>query len=49
MHAREYIRLDDQAASRLVPKVPDGPFDLSFAMNRRNDQLDLERLGRRLK
>jgi hypothetical protein len=28
MRACEYIRYDDKAASRLAPKVPDGPFDL---------------------
>jgi hypothetical protein len=42
MCAREYIRQDDQAASRLVPKGDDGRFDFSSAMNRRNAWHDLE-------
>jgi hypothetical protein len=37
----EYIRHDDKAASRLAPKGDDGGFDLSVAMNRANDLLDL--------
>jgi hypothetical protein len=37
MNAREYIRDEDEAASRLVPKGDDGRFDLSFAVNGRNE------------
>jgi hypothetical protein len=49
MRAREYIRYDDKAASRLAPKGNDGRFDFCVAMNGRSDGLDLERPGRRLK
>ena len=42
MRDREYIRHDDKAASRLTPKVDDDRFDLSIAMNRRDDGLDIE-------
>jgi hypothetical protein len=49
MREREYVRHDDKAASRFPPKGRDGRFDLYVEMNRRNDRLDLERPGRRLK
>ena len=49
MHAQEWLRHGDKTASRLAPKAEDGRFDLSIAMNRRNDWHDLERPGRRLK
>jgi hypothetical protein len=49
MHNHEYIRVDDKAASWLTPKGLDGLFDLFFTMNGRNDWLDLEQPGRRLK
>ena len=42
MHARECIRQDYKAASRLAPKGDDGRFDLYVAMNGRNDWHDLE-------
>jgi hypothetical protein len=42
MRGREYIRQDEKAASRLATKGDDGRFDLSVAMNGRNDWLDLE-------
>jgi hypothetical protein len=42
MHAHECIRHDDKAASRLAPKGDDGRFDLSVAMNGRNDWRDIE-------
>ena len=42
MHAREHIRPDDKAASRLASKGDDGGFDLYVAMNGRNDWNDLE-------
>jgi hypothetical protein len=35
-------RRDDKAASRLAPKGRDGRFDLSVAVNGRNDWHDLE-------
>jgi hypothetical protein len=49
MHDREYVYYDDKAASRLAPHSDDGRFDLYVAVNGRNDWLDLERPGRRLK
>jgi hypothetical protein len=49
MQVRETIRHDDEAASRLTSNGDDGGFDLSVAMNGRNDWLDLERPGRHLK
>ena len=49
MRGREYIREDDKAASRLAPKGDDGPFDFYVAVNGRDDWLDLECPGRRLK
>jgi hypothetical protein len=42
MHDGERIRQEHKAASRLAPKGDDGRFDLSVAMNGRNDWLDLE-------
>jgi hypothetical protein len=42
MHARERIRYDEKAASRLAPKGGDGRFDLYVAMNGRSDYRDLE-------
>src|SRR5262249_39551701 len=42
MRAREYIRHDDKAASRLAPKGDDGSFNLYVVMNGRSDCLDLE-------
>jgi hypothetical protein len=41
MRAREYIRRDDKAASRLAPKGDDGRFNLYVAANGRSDGLDL--------
>jgi hypothetical protein len=49
MSAHKSIRHDDKAAARFAPKGGDGRFDLCVAMNGRNDWLDLERPGRRLK
>jgi hypothetical protein len=46
MHARECIRDDDKAASRLAPKRDDGRFDLYVTVNGRSDCLDLEPPGR---
>jgi hypothetical protein len=43
MEARECIRHDDKAASRLAPKGVDGRFDLCVAMNGRHNGLDLDR------
>jgi hypothetical protein len=42
MRAREYIRQDDKAASRLAPQGDDGGFDLCVVMNGSSDCLDLE-------
>ena len=42
MREREYIRLDDKAASRLAPQGDDGRFDFYIAMYVRNDWHDLE-------
>ena len=41
MEAREIIRQDDKAASRLAPKGDDGRFDFYVVVNGRNDWLDL--------
>jgi hypothetical protein len=49
MHVHECIPQDDKAASRPAPQGDDGRFDLCVAMNGRNDWLDLECPGRRLK
>jgi hypothetical protein len=49
MREQESTRQGYKAASRLAPKGRDGRFDLCVAMNGRNDWLDLERPGRRLK
>jgi hypothetical protein len=42
MHADEWVRRNDKAASRLAPKGRDGRFDFYVAMNGRNDSHDLE-------
>jgi hypothetical protein len=42
MREREYIRRDDEAASRLAPKGNDGHFDFCVAMNGRSDWHNLE-------
>ena len=42
MRAREWIKYDNKAASRLAPKGDDGRFDLYVAANGRSDWLDLE-------
>jgi hypothetical protein len=42
MRSRECIRHNDKAGSRLAPKGDDGRFDLSVAVNGRNDWHDLE-------
>ena len=42
MHADEWVRQNDKAASRLAPKARDGRFDFYVAMNGRNDWHDLE-------
>jgi hypothetical protein len=41
-HVREYIRRDDEAASRLAPKGVDGHFDFYVAMKGRTDWHDPE-------
>jgi hypothetical protein len=48
MRRHESTRRDEKAASRLAPKRDDGRFDLCFAVNGRNDRLDLQWPGRRL-
>jgi hypothetical protein len=42
MHADEWVRHNDKAASRLVPKGHDGCFDFCVAMNGRSNCHDLE-------
>jgi hypothetical protein len=42
MSDHEYIRTDDEAASRLAPKVDDDRFDFYVAMNGGKDRHDLE-------
>jgi hypothetical protein len=42
MRARERIRDEDKAASRLAPQGDDGRFDLSVAVNGCSDWYDLE-------
>ena len=42
MHGRECVRDDDKAASLLAAEGHNGRFDLSVAMNGRNDWRDLE-------
>jgi hypothetical protein len=42
MRRHEYIRHNDEAASRLAPKGDDGRFYFCVAVNGRNDRLDLE-------
>ena len=49
MPAHEGTHYDDEAASRLAPKLDDGRFDLYVAVNGRHNWRKLERPGRRLK
>src|SRR6516164_7197283 len=42
MQAREWVRFDDKAASRLAPQGVDGGLDLYVAAHERSDWLDLE-------
>jgi hypothetical protein len=42
MRAREWIRRDDKAASRLAPKVHDRRFDFYVAMIGFSDWRDIE-------
>jgi hypothetical protein len=42
MRAREYIRHDDKAASRLASKGRDGRIDFYVTTNGRSDWRDLE-------